>query len=349
MQTNEPAPKVVTFGEIMLRLSPPPHQRFVQADRFDATYGGGEANVAVSLANYGLDSYFASKLPENDLGRACLNHLRRYGVGTDYLAHGGERLGIYFLEYGASQRGSKVVYDRAHSSVNSLESGEIDWAAAFEEAAWFHWTGITPALGEKTRRALREALDATEEAGVTVSCDLNFRSKLWTTEEAQRVMQPLMEHVDVCIANEEDAARSLGFEAGTTDVEAAQLDEKGYFQLARQLKEEYDFEAVAITLRESFSASKNGWSAVLHDDEDCQEPQRSSRYEIDLVDRVGGGDSFAGGLIYGLLTKDDTRAALEFAVAASCLKQTIPGDFNLATVEEVERLAEGPGSGRVER
>lgn len=346
---NGNAPKTVTFGEIMLRLSPPRHRRFVQADRFDVIYGGGEANVAVSLANYGLDSYFASKLPKNDIGQACLNHLRRYGVGTDYIARGGERLGIYFLEYGASQRGSKVIYDRARSAVNDIASGDIDWADAFEDAAWFHWTGITPALGEGPQQALRAALDAATDAGVTVSCDLNYRGKLWSVEEARETMRPLMEHVDVCIANEEDADRSLGLKAEGTDVEAGQLDEEGYFRLAETLKQEMDFETVAITLRESYSASMNGWSAVLHDDKDCRTPQRSSRYEIDLVDRVGGGDSFAGGLIYGLLAKDSTKDALEFAVAASCLKQTIPGDANHATTEEVEALAEGPGSGRVQR
>jgi 2-dehydro-3-deoxygluconokinase len=233
--------------------------------------------------------------------------------------------------------------------VNDIAPGEIDWADAFDDAEWFHWTGITPALGEGPRRALRDALDAATAAGVTVSCDLNFRSKLWTTEEAQRVMRPLMEHVDVCIANEEDADRSLGLQAEGTDVEAGQLDEEGYFRLAETLKQKMDFDTVAITLRESYSASMNGWSAVLHDDKDCQTPQRSSRYEIDLVDRVGGGDSFAGGLIYGLLAKDSTKDALEFAVAASCLKQTIPGDANHATIEEIEALAEGPGSGRVQR
>ena len=341
--------KTVTFGEIMLRLSPPRKRRFVQADRFDAIYGGGEANVAISLANYGCESHFASKIPENPIGQACLNHLRRYGVATDYLARGGERLGIYFLEYGASQRGSKVVYDRAHSAVNDLAPAEIDWQKAFDGADWFHWTGITPALSEGPRRVLRAALDAARNAGVTVSCDLNYRGKLWSVEEARETMRPLMEHVDVCIANEEDADRSLGLKAEGTHVEAGQLDEEGYFRLAETLKDKMDFDKVAITLRESFSASKNGWSAVLHDEEECREPQRSSRYEIDLVDRVGGGDSFAAGLIYGLWAKSDTRAALEFAVAASCLKQTIPGDQNLATVEEVEALAEGPGSGRVKR
>ena len=341
--------KVVTFGEIMLRLSTPGFTRFVQAQSFDATYGGGEANVAASLAQYGLDSHFVSKIPTHEIGQAAVNHLRRFGVGTDYLVRGGDRLGIYFLETGASQRASKVIYDRADAAVTTLGPDEVDWAAVFDGARWFHWTGITPALGERPRRTLRAALEAAKAAGVTVSCDLNFRAKLWTTDEAQAVMRPLMEFVDVCIANEEDAERSLGFEAGTTDVEAGELDEAGYRRLCRALKQEYGFEAVAVTLRESLSASVNGWSAMLHDERDCAEPYRSRRYEITLVDRVGGGDSFAAGLIYGLLTKDDTREALEFAVAASCLKQTIPGDFNLVSRDEVEKLVGGSGSGRVER
>jgi 2-dehydro-3-deoxygluconokinase len=340
---------VVTFGEIMLRLSTPGFQRFVQAQQFDATYGGGEANVAVSLANYGLDAAFVTKLPDNPIGQAALNHLRRYGVRTDHIVRGGDRLGIYFLETGASQRPSKVVYDRAASAVTTLTPDEIDWAAVFDGVDWFHWTGITPALGERPRRTLRAALEAARGAGVTVSCDLNYRAKLWTVEEARQTMQPLMAFVDVCIANEEDADRSLGLTAGTTDVEAGELDEAGYARLCERLKDEYDFDTVAITLRESFSASDNGWSAMLMDDRDCTTPTRSQRYEIRLVDRVGGGDSFAGGLIYGLLTKRDTRDALEFAVAASCLKQTIPGDANLSTVAEVEKLAAGSGSGRVER
>lgn len=333
----------------MLRLSPPGRQRFVQAQRFEATYGGGEANVAVSLANYGAQSYFVSKLPENEIGQACLNHLRRFGVQTDYIARGGDRLGTYFLEQGASQRPSKVIYDRAGSAVNTLTPDEVDFDAAFADADWFHWTGITPALSETPRETLKAALAAAQSQGVTVSCDLNYRGKLWTVEEARQTMRPLMEQVDVCVANEEDADRCLGLEAGTTDVEAGELDIAGYKELARRLREEFAFETVAITLRESFSASRNGWSGLIHNGTDAQEPQRSTRYEIDLVDRVGGGDSFCGGLIYGLLAKESAREALEFAVAASCLKQTIPGDFNLASKEEVEQLAEGPGSGRVER
>ncbi|MEM6335907.1 MAG: sugar kinase [Bacteroidota bacterium] len=341
--------KTITFGEIMLRLSTPGFTRFVQAQSFDATYGGGEANVAVSLANYGLDSHFVTKLPAHEIGQSALNQLRRFGVGTGHIVRGGDRLGIYFLETGASQRPSKVVYDRAGSAVTTLEPDEVDWDAAFDGASWFHWTGITPALGDTPTRTLKAALKAAKRAGVTVSCDLNYRKKLWTVEEARATMRPLMEHVDVCIANEEDADRSLGMTAGETDVDAGELDEAGYARLARRLKQEYGFETVAITLRESFSASDNGWSAMLHDDKDCQDPYRSRRYDIRLVDRVGGGDSFAGGLIYGLLTKTNTQDALEFAVAASCMKQTIPGDFNLVSADEVEKLATGSGSGRVER
>lgn len=341
--------KVVTLGEIMLRLSTPGYQRFVQSSSFDVTYGGGEANVAVALANYGLESYFVTKLPKHEIGQSALNFVRQYGVGTNHIVRGGDRIGIYFLETGASQRASKVIYDRADSAVTTLSPDELDFDALFEGATWFHWTGITPALGETARKTIIAASKAAKAAGVTVSCDLNYRAKLWTVEEARATMRPLMKYVDVCIANEEDADRSLGMTAGDTDVEGAELDEEGYFRLAKKLKNEYDFETVAITLRESFSASHNGWSAILHDDKDCETPQRSTRYDIQIVDRVGGGDSFASGLIAGLLQKDNTRDALEFAVAASCLKQTIPGDFNLVSRTEVEKLAAGGGSGRVER
>ena len=341
--------KVVTFGEFMLRLSPPGYSRFVQASTFEVTFGGGEANVAASLAGYGLESHYVTKVPQHEIGQAAVNYLRRFGVRTEHVVRGGDRLGIYFLETGASQRPSKVIYDRAGSAVSQMKAGEVDWADLFDGAAWFHWTGITPALGPTAQEAVRTACKAAEAAGARISCDLNFRKKLWTEQEAQAVMVPLMDYVDVCIANEEDAEKSLGFKAGTTDVEAAHLDEAAYFALVKKLKAEYDFEAVAVTLRESFSASRNGWSAVLIDDADCAEPYRSTRYEIEIVDRVGGGDAFAGGLIYGLLHKDDTRQALEFAVAASCLKQTLPGDFNTVSVTEVESLAGGSGSGRVER
>jgi 2-dehydro-3-deoxygluconokinase len=341
--------KIVTFGEIMLRLSTPGFSRILQTDHFIMTFGGGEANVSVALANFGLDSYYVTRLPNNEIGEAALQSVRRYGVKTDYILRGGERLGIYFLETGASQRPSKVIYDRARSSVTEMDSSMINWDAVFHGKDWFHWTGITPALGNVPAATLKDACIAAKKAGVRVSCDLNFRSKLWTEKEAQTVMNPLMEYVDVCIANEEDAQRSLGFEAGKTDVEGAHLDEKGYVRLAKELKKTYGFDTVAITLRESFSASKNGWSALLHDNKECQEPQRSTRYEINIVDRVGGGDSFASGLIYGLLTKNSTNDALEFAVAASCLKHTIPGDFNLVSVDEIEKLVKSGGSGRVER
>jgi len=341
--------KIITIGEIMLRLSTPGYGRFVQSQHFDVNFGGGEANVAVSLVNYGFDSFFITKLPKHEIGQSAVNHLRKYGVNTKYVIRGGDRIGIYFLETGASQRPSKVIYDRANSAVTSLNKEELDWEKVFENAAWFHWTGITPALGKKLQETLKSACEAAKKNGTIISSDLNYRAKLWSTEEAQSVMIPLMEYVDICIANEEDVEKSLGFKAGQTDVESGKIDEQGYFELAKKLKEKFGFKAVAITLRESYSASRNGWSALLHDDKDCKDPYRSKIYDIQIIDRVGGGDSFSGGLIYGLLTKSNTKDALEFAVASSCLKQTIPGDFNLVSAEEVEKLAKGSGSGRVER
>lgn len=341
--------KVVTFGEIMLRLSTPGFTRFVQSQNFDITYGGGEANVAVSLSNYGLDSYFVTKLPKHEIGQSAINHLRRFGVNTNYIARGGERIGIYFLETGASQRASKVIYDRSNSAITNVGINELDWDKIFNECQWFHWTGITPALGKNSQEVLKKALNVAKKKNIKVSCDLNFRKKLWTTSDAQSVMKPLMEFVDVCIANEEDAEKSLGEKAGETNVNKASIDEEGYFRLAEHLKQKYNFDSVAITLRESFSASRNGWSAMLLDDKNCKEPFRSRKYDIQIVDRVGGGDSFASGLIYGLLNYDNTKKSLEFAVGASCLKQTIPGDFNLVSVDEVEKLLGGDGSGRVER
>jgi 2-dehydro-3-deoxygluconokinase len=341
--------KIVTFGEIMLRLSTPQFSRFVQSPTFNATYGGGEANVAVSLSNYGMESYFVSKLPKHEIGQSAVNSVRNYGVNTEYIVRGGERVGIYFLETGASQRASKVIYDRTNSAISLAESSEFEWEKIFEGKDWFHWTGITPALGKKSQVAIEEACIAAKKFGVKISCDLNFRKKMWTEKEAQEVMNPLMKYVDVCIANEEDAEKSLGFKSKGTDVEHAELNEEGYFELAKELKAKYGFETVAITLRESFSASRNGWSALLIDDKECEVPYRSNRYDIQIVDRVGGGDSFASGLIYGLLNKNNTKDALEFAVAASCLKHTIYGDFNLVSVDEVEKLITSGGSGRVER
>lgn len=333
----------------MLRLSTPTFSRFVQSQHFDVQYGGGEANVAVALAGFGMESYFVTRLPAHEIGQAAVNAVRRYGVKDDYIVRAGDRVGIYFLETGASQRASKVIYDRNHAAVTSLKSGEIDWDNVFKGANWFHWTGITPALGPNVQRELREACLSARKAGVTISADLNYRQKLWTEKEAQSVMNPLMEYVDVCIANEEDAEKSLGYRAGTSKVESANLDEDAYISLTETLKKTYGFKTIAITLRESYSASVNGWSAIMHDNKNCLRPFRSTRYEMTIVDRVGGGDSFASGLIYGLLTKDDTREALEFAVAASCLKHTIPGDFNLITTAEVEKLIHSGGSGRVER
>ncbi|MBK7629537.1 MAG: sugar kinase [Ignavibacteriales bacterium] len=341
--------KVVTLGEIMMRLSTPGYERFVQSQKFDVTYGGGEANVAVALSNYGFESYFVSKLPKHEIGQSAVNHLRRFGVKTDYIVRGGDRVGIYFLETGASQRASKVIYDRDNSAVRSITADELNWDNIFNNCKWFHWTGITPALGKNSQELIINACKVAQKKGVKVSCDLNFRKKMWTEKEAQSVMIPLMEYVDVCIANEEDAEKSLGMKAQNTSVSHAELDEEGYFKLAKSLKEKYSFEAVAITLRESYSASRNGWSALLLDDKDCKKPYRSKKYDIQIVDRVGGGDSFASGLIYGLLTKNNTSEALEFAVAASCLKQTILGDFNLVSLDEVEKLAKGDASGRVDR
>lgn len=341
--------KIITFGEIMLRLSTPGFNRFVQSLSFDVTYGGGEANVAVSLANYGLESYFLTKLPKHEIGQCAVNHLRRFGVHDKYIIRGGERIGIYFLESGASQRASKVIYDRSNSAVNTISKNEVEWEKIFKDMDWFHWTGITPALGKSAQEVLIEGIKAAKNAGVKISCDLNFRKKMWSEKEAQSVMRPLMEYVDVCIANEEDAEKSLGFKANDTNVSKAELNESGYFNLAKKLKAEFNFETVAITLRESHSATQNGWSALLHDNKNCMEPYRSKKYDIQIVDRVGGGDAFAGGLIYGLLTKENTKDALEFAVAASCLKQTVLGDFNLMSLEEVEKLSKGDGSGRVDR
>lgn len=340
------AKKVVTFGEIMLRLATPGYLRFTQASTFEATYGGGEANVAVSLANYGLDAHFVTKLPKNEIGEACRNFVRRMGVNTESIKMDGKRLGIYFLESGASQRPSKVVYDRAGSAISEVKPGEFNWDEIFQGAEWFHFTGITPALSDSAAEATLEAVQAAKKNGLTVSCDLNFRKKLWTPEKANQVMSKLMEYVDIAIGNEEDAEKVFGIKADNTDIHAGQLDDSGYRQVAQKLVERFGFQKVAITLRESFSAFDNGWSAMLYDG---KEFYKSKRYNIHIVDRVGGGDSFAGGLIYGLISGMDNQRALEFAVAASCLKHSISGDFNMVSVAEVENLMGGDGSGRVQR
>lgn len=338
--------KVVTMGEIMLRLSTPGYERFAQADSFDVVYGGGEANVAVSLANYGFDAHFVSKLPKNPLGDAALNALRRYGVGTDGIARGGERLGIYFLETGASMRPSKVVYDRAHSAISDADIEDFDFDAIFEGVDWFHFSGITPAISKKAALVTEEALKAAKRHNVTVSVDLNYRKKLWTPEEAQACMTKLMEYVDVCIGNEEDAELVLGFKPGDTDVTKGELELGGYQSIFKQMVEKFNFKYVVSSLRESYSASDNGWSALIYNGDEFY---HSSKYNVRIVDRVGGGDSFAGGLIYGLLSEMEMADALEFAVAASALKHTIPGDFNHVTVDEVLNLVQGDGSGRVQR
>ncbi len=338
--------KVVTFGEIMLRLSPPGYQRFVQASSFEATYGGGEANVAVSLANYGLDAYFVSKVPSHEIGQCAMNALRSLGVHADYILRGGERLGIYFCETGASQRPSKVIYDRAQSSISHVKPGEFDWPTILNGASWFHFTGITPALGDNVAAVTLEALKVAKSLGVKVSADLNYRKKLWSPEKANRVMTELMQYVDVAIGNEEDAEKVFGIKAGGSDVTRGQLSQEGYYEVARELVKRFGFEKVAITLRESLSASDNNWSGMLYDGQDFY---TSRKYRVHIVDRVGGGDSFAGGLIYALLTDKTPQDAVEFAAAASCLKHSILGDFNLVSAFEVQALAAGDASGRVQR
>lgn len=338
--------KVITMGEIMLRLTTPGYKRFTQSESFDAVYGGGEANVAVSLANYGLKPYFITKLPENPIGDSAVNHLRRFGVETDYISRGGNRVGIYFLEIGASMRPSKVVYDRANSSIAEATAADFDFDEIFKDAEWFHFSGITPALSDEAAVMTEAALKAAKKHGVTVSVDLNYRKMLWSPEKAKEVMTKLMEYVDVCIGNEEDAEKVLGFKPGNTDVTSGELELDGYKKIFKEMKEAFNFKYVVTTLRESHSASDNGWSALLYDG---NEFHKSKHYDVRIVDRVGGGDSFAGGLIYGLLSGKSAADSLEFAVAASALKHTISGDFNLVSVAEVEHLAQGDSSGRVQR
>ena len=340
--------KIVTFGELMLRLQPYHYERFVQCDHVAFTFGGGEANVAVSLVNYGLDAAFVTKLPAHAIGQAAVNSLRRYGVDTTKIVRGGERVGIYFNEKGASQRGSVCIYDRANSALAQAVSSDFDWGKIFDGAKWFHFTGITPALGPNVAEICRDACKAARERGITVSCDLNYRGKLWTREQAREAMTDLCQYVDVCISNEEDAKDVFGIEAEATDIYGGTLNHEGYKSVAKQLADKFGFEMVAITLRESHSAFDNGWSAMLYNvakDEYCF----SKKYDLHIIDRVGGGDSFGGGLIYSLLSGKDTQAAVEFAVAASALKHSIEGDYNMVTVAEVEKLAGGDGSGRIQR
>jgi 2-dehydro-3-deoxygluconokinase len=338
--------KVVTFGELMLRLEPPGYLRFVQTENLSATFGGAEANVAISLANFGVDSCYVTKLPSHEIGQAAVNSLRKFGVNTQYIVRGGPRVGIYYNERGASQRGSKCIYDRAGSSIQLSKPEDFDWKQIMQGASWFHITGITPALGPNLVQSCIEAAEEAHKAGATVSLDLNYRTKLWSREEANKAMTELCKYVDICVANEDDAADVFGIKAENTDTTKGELSTEGYKSVARQLMEKFAFKKVAITLRTSINANRNDWQALLYDGKDFF---FSKKYEIWIVDRVGGGDSFTAGLIYSLLSGKSSQEAVEFAVAASCLKHTIEGDFNMVSVAEVEKLASGNASGRIQR
>lgn len=338
--------KVVTLGEIMLRLSTPDYKRFVQADTFEVTYGGGEANVAAAICNYGEQGVFVTKVPNNAIGQSAINHLRRYGVDTQHIARGGDRLGIYFLETGASMRASQVIYDRAGASIADVNASEFDFDKILDGADWFHTTGITPALSDKAAALTEAALKAAKAKGITTSIDLNYRKKLWSKEKAREVMTKLCQYVDVCIGNEEDADTTLGFKAAHTDVTKGELNLDGFKDVFKQMKDKFGFKFIASSLRESYSASDNGWSALVYDGTDFH---HTKKYNVRIVDRVGSGDSFASGLIYGLVTGMSMKDAAEFGVAASALKHTIPGDLNHATLSDVKELVGGDGSGRVQR
>lgn len=338
--------KFVGFGELMLRLAPDGYLRFAQADHFNLNYTGAEGNMAVALAYMGMPAELVTKLPDNEIGRCAKRMLTKFEVETDHIAWGGERLGVYYLERGASQRPSKVIYDRKHSSIAEADPSDFDWDDIFKDAGWFHFTGITVALSKNMQEICKQACIAAKKHNVKVSCDLNYRKTLWSTEEAQRVMKPLMQYVDVCIANEEDSEKVLGVKADNTDITSGKLNLEGYSNLAKNLADTYGFEMVAITLRESISASINNWSAMLYAD---GQTYVSKKYTMQIVDRVGGGDSFASGLIYARLNDFDNQKAIEFAAGASCLKHSIEFDFNLSTVDEVMNLINGDGSGRVQR
>lgn len=338
--------KVITFGEIMVRLAPEGYYRFVQAESYGATFGGGEANVAVSLANFGVEAGFVTRLPSHDIGQAAVNSLKRYGVDTSLIVRGGDRVGIYFLEKGASQRPSKVIYDRAGSAIATATRQDFDWDSIFDGADWFHFTGITPALHDEVAAICLEACKKAREKNITVSCDLNYRNKLWSREKAGRVMGELCRYVDLCIANEEDAGDVFGIKAANTDVTGGQVNYEGYRDVAAQLAARFGFAKVAVTLRTSLTANDNLWSAMLYDG---KEYYFSKEYPVHIVDRVGGGDAFGAGLIYACLQEMDMQEAIEFAVAASCLKHSIEGDFNHVSVDEVRKLAGGDASGRVQR
>ncbi|MCW3125090.1 MAG: sugar kinase [Bacteroidetes bacterium] len=334
--------KVVTFGEIMMRLSAPGHERFVQSTSFDATYGGSEVNVAVALATYGHQGVFVTKVPDNELGQAAINHVRRYGVDVQHIARGGKRLGLYFLEHGASMRASQVIYDRAGSSISEAEISDFDFDKILEGADWFHTTGITPALSDKAAALTKATLKAAKKKGITTSIDINYRKKLWSKEEAQEVLTDLCQYVDVCIG----ADNTLGLKSAYIDITTGDLNIDGYKDVMHQMKDKFGFKYIATTLRESHSASDNGWSALVYDG---SEFYHTKKYEVHIIDRVGSGDSFAGGFIYGLVTGLPMAESADFGVAASALKHTIPGDFNLATVSEIRELMNGNKSGRVQR
>jgi 2-dehydro-3-deoxygluconokinase len=338
--------KVVTFGELMLRLAPMGYYRFFQNDQMQAIFGGGEANVAVSLANFGINSVYVTKLPKHAIGEAAVNSLRYFGVDTSKIVRGGDRVGIYFLEKGASQRGSISIYDRAHSAIAEASPLDFNWNDIFEGTDWFHFTGITPALGKNLQEILEEACQTAKAKGIKISCDLNYRSKLWSRDEARKVMTDLAKYIDVCISNEEDAKDIFGIEAKNTDIYSGKLDYESYKSVAKQLVDKFGFEKVAITLRSSISASDNDWAGMLYDGKDYY---FSKTYNVHIVDRVGGGDSFGAGLIYSLLNGKNSKDAVEFAVAASTLKHSVEGDFNRISVSEVEKLVSGDASGRVQR
>lgn len=339
--------KVLSFGEILLRLASPGYTILFQKDCLDATFCGGEANVAVSLANFGVQSEFLTVVPDNDVGRASLNALRYFDVDTSKTFFKNGRMGLYYLEKGASQRPSKVIYDRAFSSIALAEPTDFDWDTLFDGVNWFHWTGINPALSDNMVQICEQACKKAKEKGITISCDLNFRKNLWSSEKAQNVMSKLVQYVDVCIANEEDADKVLGIKAPNSDVESGKLNKSGYEYVAKEICERFGCKKVAITLRESINASRNGWSGMIYDATGVA--NYSAHYDIDIVDRVGGGDSFTGAMIYSLITGKADKDAIEFAVAASCLKHSIEGDFNRVTVSDVENLINNGGNGRVQR
>ncbi len=340
--------KVVSFGEILLRLSAPGVTKLFQKECLESTFCGGEANVAVSLSIFGLESVFVTKLPENVVGYAATNAMRYFGVDTSKILYGNGRMGLYYLEKGASQRPSKVIYDREYSAIALAKRVEFNWDKIFEGANWFHWTGINPALSEELSLICEDACKAAKRRGLTVSCDLNYRGKLWSPDKAQMIMKPLMKYVDVCICNEEDAEKVLGIQAVKSDVNIGVLDNNSYVQTAKTIHDLYGCKLIATTLRKSYSASRNGWRAMLYDS-DTSNSYFSTEYDIQIVDRVGGGDSFAAGLIYSLLQKKNCQDAISFATAASCLKHTIEGDFNRSTVADVESLLNNGGNGRVQR